>query len=230
MRGRTLVVSTLASLAISAPAAFALIDDAPGEGDEMDETTDTTVMWEIDEDAPIPYAFDAEKGILILDLVGAKEGDETSDGDEPRMCLPTKDAGVDEAGTAEGDTAEESDVGSELPEGCLEIDVTGPNGQINHGSVVSNTVHALKEIRDELDGPLGHYIREIAKSDLGKDRDDVVTSGEATDGDEPDGGKPEKADKETGRPDHAGDGNGGDGNGNAPAHSNAGGNGKGKNK
>ena len=63
-------------------------------------------------------------------------------------------------------------------EGCYAIDVTGPNGQVNHGSVVSAFVHALKALRaDSLrsdsefayNGPKGQLVRDIAGSDLGKD-------------------------------------------------------------
>lgn len=63
-------------------------------------------------------------------------------------------------------------------EGCYAVDVTGPNGQLNHGSVVSAFVHSLKTLRADAlrsdsvfpyDGPKGQLVRDIARSDLGKD-------------------------------------------------------------
>jgi len=52
------------------------------------------------------------------------------------------------------------------PEGCHLVDVTGPQGQVTHGSVVSLFVHDLQS--SDVDGPMGRYVREIARSDDGK--------------------------------------------------------------
>ncbi|MBK5266123.1 MAG: hypothetical protein JJE47_01680 [Acidimicrobiia bacterium] len=54
----------------------------------------------------------------------------------------------------------------ELTGGCMAISVEGPNGQVNHGTVVSSIVKALKEM--DLDGPLGQALKAYAKSGLGK--------------------------------------------------------------
>lgn len=51
-------------------------------------------------------------------------------------------------------------------EGCVAISVEGPNGQVNHGTVVSSLVKALKEMNLEV--PLGQALKGYAKSDLGK--------------------------------------------------------------
>lgn len=67
------------------------------------------------------------------------------------------------------------------PEGCFAVDVQGPNGQVNHGTVVSGFVHDLKaQIAEGLDydGPLGWLIRDIARSDHGKDDDQVRAEGD----------------------------------------------------
>jgi hypothetical protein len=70
------------------------------------------------------------------------------------------------------------DVADPAEDGCYAVDVTGPNGQVNHGSVVSAFVHSLKALRaDSLrsdsefayNGPKGQLVRDIAGSDLGKD-------------------------------------------------------------
>ena len=50
-------------------------------------------------------------------------------------------------------------------------DVTGPEGQVNHGTVVSAFVRALEE--SGYDGPRGCVIRVIANSDYGKDEQQV---------------------------------------------------------
>jgi hypothetical protein len=51
-------------------------------------------------------------------------------------------------------------------EGCSAVGTLGPNGQSNHGQVVRAFVHALKGL--EYDGPRGHLVRNVAKSDFGK--------------------------------------------------------------
>ncbi len=71
----------------------------------------------------------------------------------------------------------------ELPEECHGIDVAGPNGQINHGTIMSAFVHSLKDI--EFDGPRGQAVRELAHSDLGKG-DQQVKTGDVTDDDDDD--------------------------------------------
>ena len=63
--------------------------------------------------------------------------------------------------------------------GCIAISVEGPNGQVNHGTVVSNLVKALKALKamDDLEGPLGQALK-AAKADigdLGKDDTKVKT-------------------------------------------------------
>ena len=69
------------------------------------------------------------------------------------------------------------------------VDVTGPNGQVNHGQVVSSFVHAVKEQLREagVRGGIGCLVHAIAHSDHGKGDqsrgptlvdDTVVLSGE----------------------------------------------------
>jgi len=52
-------------------------------------------------------------------------------------------------------------------------DVTGPQGQVNHGTVVSNFVQALKESGYE--GGVGCFVRLIAQSDYGKGDQQITT-------------------------------------------------------
>lgn len=57
-------------------------------------------------------------------------------------------------------------------------DVEGPQGQVNHGTVVSNFVQDLKEYLDEAgyEGGIGCYVRIIAQSDYGKGEQQVRVS------------------------------------------------------
>lgn len=68
-------------------------------------------------------------------------------------------------------------------DGCEfhETDVRGPQGQVNHGTVVSNFVKALKEAGHE--GGLGCYVKVIAGSDYGKGDDQIRVPDVDPDGD-----------------------------------------------
>lgn len=91
------------------------------------------------------------------------------------------ECGIDEEGTYTYEVDEEGNVtitpdgGTETTqtEGCQfhETDVRGPQGQVNHGTVVSNFVHALAEAGHE--GGRGCYVKIIAGSDYGKGEDQV---------------------------------------------------------
>lgn len=102
---------------------------------------------------------DDETSILFY---GVGEGVDCELGDEAEFSF-------NDDGTLEGDA----------PEDCFAVDVEGPNGQVNHGTVVSGFVHDLKAQIAELDydGPLGWLIRDIARSDHGKDDDQVKAEG-----------------------------------------------------
>lgn len=91
-----------------------------------------------------------------------------------------------ECGVAEGDTVTyevdeegnvtitpETDGEIEPSENCEfhETDVQGPEGQVNHGTVISNFVNALEE--EGLEGGRGCYVRAIAQSDYGKGDEQV---------------------------------------------------------
>ncbi len=233
IRGRTLTLSAIASVIISAPA-FALLDDVSDSeaelveaGDEAGEEADET--WELGTAGDLPYAFDEADGTLIVDISGAleeeaadeevvEESGTDEDPAESTMCLPLPDGGADAAG-AVAEPAEE-----EVPEGCLVVDVTGPNGQITHGSVVSNMVHAMKPFKHDMKEPFGHWVRGFAHSDMGKNGgDDLEATTEGTD--ETEAATDGTEEKVKGKKDKGGETGGG-----APAHSNAGGNGKGKGK
>lgn len=85
----------------------------------------------------------------------------------------------DETDGEEGDEGEEGGEG-ELPEECNlnTTDVQGPQGQVNHGTVVSSFVQDLKEhlAEAEYEGGIGCYVRVIAQSDYGKGDQQVKVS------------------------------------------------------
>jgi hypothetical protein len=58
---------------------------------------------------------------------------------------------------------------------CVPLDVTGPQGQVNHGTMVSAFVHALKDGKVLLEGyedmPKGQMVKELAHLDFGKGLD-----------------------------------------------------------
>lgn len=132
------------------------------------------------ENVHLSFWFDDETGLVLYGTTG---------GDEPVECDPMDDVPtVTDAGEVEGD----------LPEGCMALVIEASDDEINHGNVVSQSISALKDMRSELDGPFGQYVRLIAQSDAGKngdDGDDADEGDEAEDADEGDEGD--------GPPDHA---------------------------
>lgn len=56
------------------------------------------------------------------------------------------------------------------------VPVVGTGEEVNHGKVVSAFVHSLQDLKDQgsLEGGLGQYVREIAKSGYGKGADDAA--------------------------------------------------------
>jgi hypothetical protein len=98
----------------------------------------------------------------------------------------------------------------ELAEACdfTATDVTGPEGQVNHGTVVSAFVQALKA--NGYTG-IGCYVRLIAQSDYGMGDQQVNVGDSEGEGDatEPDATEPEPLSfsvdyTQCGKPDHAG--------------------------
>jgi hypothetical protein len=72
-----------------------------------------------------------------------------------------------------GEIADEPEADEEDKCSLTSVDVTGPNGQVNHGQVVSSFVHALKAMG--LNGN-GCLIRIIAQSDYGQGDQQVTVA------------------------------------------------------
>lgn len=173
---------------------------------DYDETSNV-VVWGFDQEGFTDGGDESQTVCAVPD--GATLVKDEDSGEWAFVALdedgnPTEDPFTDEEG------AEVT-----LDERCMVTEVTGPNGQVNHGQVVSNTVHALKEWyrnQDDYDGPFGQLVKRIAQTDWGKEKDDeddapdldeglldFSLTGEGEDDDE--GGPPEwvmdkKAEKE----------------------------------
>jgi hypothetical protein len=97
----------------------------------------------------------------------------------------------------------------EEPVECVALNVEGPNGQVNHGSMVSSFVHWLKDggaemLNEELQAmPKGQLVKRFAHDDFGKGFFELNGEIEAEDADDgngpPDWVKAKKADKVKGK-------------------------------
>lgn len=163
----------------------------------------------VEADEPTNYSYYTDDAILLYSV----DGDCTLT-DDMTVTFEVADDGTIsfEVGDAEGEDEEaatsgfgtfaaDDDVDAEEAaplDGCEAISVEGPNGQVNHGTVVSSVVKALKEM--DLDIPLGQALKQIAKSDLGKGDQQVKVdkdedSEEAELDDDSDDDSEEKAEK-----------------------------------
>jgi hypothetical protein len=124
----------------------------------------------VDYDA-ISADLDLELKMLIFSL--GKE----SEGDLPECTVADRDPEVPETTDAEG---------------CHVVSIAGPNGQVNHGSIVSAMAHYF--------GPgKGKLMRHVAKWDLGKG-DDQVKADAGGDADGAEAEEVEKADSDEAKP------------------------------
>lgn len=197
-----IAILATASLTLGATAASAIEGDADDEPKTVtDDPAENLSFW-----------FDEVLGILVYGIVDPEA-------EEPLDCTPADELTADAEGVVDG----------MVPDGCTVLVIDGGDNGISHGEVVSQTVHALKEIRHELDAPFSHYVREIARSDAGKgDETDEEPLEPIEDADETaDSDGPKDKDKDHGPPDHANahghdkrEGSGSGGNG-PPEHANA---------
>lgn len=141
---------------------------------------------------------------ILLFAINSAEAEEPVDCSVPEDVVlersEDEETGETDISVVEGDW--------EVPEGCTVVDVAGPNGQVNHGQVVSNFVHALKALdRSGIDVPFGQLLRQIAGSDLGKKvaADEAEDSDDADDLDDLDEGEDDDEDDDDGNgpPPHA---------------------------
>lgn len=115
-------------------------------------------------DADFGYAYNAETQELGF-WFGPSDAEVECVWTDPSADEPTTEA-TEEPTTEE--PATEATEESEIE--CMLVDVVGPNGQVNHGTVVSSFVHTLKDLEELIgyDGPRGRIISQIARTDFGK--------------------------------------------------------------
>lgn len=137
--------------------------------------------------------------------------------------------GESECTWADGSTEEPSpDSVESSATQCFVVDVVGPNGQVNHGTIVSAFVHELKGLLDLIgyDGPRGQFISQVAQGDQ------FVGTVFDSDDDDDDDGPPAWAEAKknsNGSKNKGTAGGGNSGNGSSNANANAKGKGIGKN-
>jgi hypothetical protein len=196
-RGLFVTLLVVAVLAVSGLAAA-----APGAQHPADADADTDERL-----SPIEFEYFEDDHLLVYWLTS----DEPVEGDpvvvDPVDCTAGfGDDGVAEDAVSEDVVAEDDATEVTVPEGCYVVDVAGPNGQVNHGTVMSAFVHSLKEF--EFEGPRGLAVREMAHSDLGKG-DQQVKPGDDADlddadlDDDDDDAEIDDSDEKHGPPDHA---------------------------
>lgn len=94
---------------------------------------------------------------------------------------PAESCVVENAGVGSDPAPGSPDTGEPgLPEGCVALDVTGPNRRVNHGAIVSSFARWLKDA--EIDGSRGSHVRQVAGSDWGKGDAGVKAGNDADDG------------------------------------------------
>jgi hypothetical protein len=112
-------------------------------------------------EAAVEFEYVADLGQLVYWI----PGDDLADPEgNPLDCRDAIAAALESV--ASGNTSDEAAAGTDnsslldLPEGCMPIDVTGPNGQINHGTVVAAFVHSVKDL--DYEGPRGQLVSQLA--------------------------------------------------------------------
>jgi hypothetical protein len=124
----------------------------------------------------IPTVLAAVTAVGVLALPGTALGAEQhpSDADIGYTYNPdTQEIGFWFAeGEVDCEWSAEADVESaeEAETACFVLGVAGPNGQVNHGTIMSAFVHGLKDLMElgEYEGPRGQFISQVARGDHGK--------------------------------------------------------------
>ena len=80
---------------------------------------------------------------------------------DAEVACPWSDPLIEEPG---------SDAAEMFETECFVVNIAGPNGQINHGTIVSAFVHGVMDLIEisGYDGPRGHFISEVARGYDGK--------------------------------------------------------------
>lgn len=221
MRARTLswaigaAVFSLSGVALAAPA----VDTLLTQGYDADNMALIFGISPIDQDDSLSITLDCGlEGTFNYEL------DTTDPDPDAKVTLSdviklTKNGNVVQFNDEDDVTADTAvPYGSVAAAECslVSVDVRGPNGQVNHGQIVSSFVHALRMMDLDIRGK-GCLVKLIAQSDYGKG-DQKVTPSDASEV-EPSStgevdltsiatacahGKQKSDDRPNGKPDHAG--------------------------
>jgi len=203
-----ITVAAVAALALTAAMPAFAQDEAPGESEEaavsyhLDVATggltfgygvglDCAGLAEETEDEGATTDETASATGDTDVTTTADDDDSVSDDDAASADADDDSVSDDDAASADADDdrSAKEHVEMILIGECNTISVLGPNGQLNHGSVMSAVVHAIKA--SDYDGPRGHLVREFARSDLGK-KDKLDDQAAGTDGESDGSGKASK--------------------------------------
>jgi hypothetical protein len=144
------IVVLIGSLSLVALPLVAAADEGEGTEEESAPT----------EESQLVYDYDVISRLLLFGFF-APDSEETCTPAEP--ADPAETSGDGEATATDGDATADLE--------CLSLEIESSGDEVNHGSFLSMLVKAIKAGFDgefEGDKPLGQYVREFAKSDLGK--------------------------------------------------------------
>ena len=110
------------------------------------------------DDSQLVYHYDSNAQVLLFGFFSPET--------DPEACTPVEPVteGITDDG---GTTADDGETATELSECTDSLTIEGSLGKVNHGSFLSLFTKEFKAAFDG-DTPFGHYVREFAKSDLGK--------------------------------------------------------------
>ena len=149
------------------------------------------------DDSQLVYHYDSNAQVLLFGFFSPET--------DPKACSPVEPV-------TEGTTADDGETATELLECTDSLTIEGSVGKVNHGSFLSLFTKDFKT-SFEGDTPFGHYVREFAKSHLGKT--DKSGKAEKADkgSDDEDGSETDDDDGGPGKPDKTPNGNNGNGHG-----------------
>lgn len=138
-----------------------------------------TTLAFAEEGGPEPAFYWPEDDLIVFSLPGEEDPADCQEAELP----PTDGADVEDLDTEE--TEESTVIETTIP-GCFAASTLGPNGQRNHGSVISALNRALKEL--DYKGGRGQLISHAAKSEWGKEDNGLFDLTELTDESDDDSG------------------------------------------
>ena len=137
------------------PLAFLVLMAGAALAVEVADTAEDETTEMVASETVVTPTWNDEDGIITISL--APEGENGCEGEDAELATTRDDEG-NIVWQVDGEDAPED---FEAPEGCLVFDGTGPNGQVNHGTMTSAVAKSLSP--HDLDIPKGWVMREVAK-------------------------------------------------------------------